>query len=187
LTLALCGKQLVYHSAPFSADAEITGFFKLSAWIAIDCPDADLYVSIHEIGLDGASIRLSTDAIRARYREGLRTSKLIRTREPLRYDFERFTFISRQVKRGHRLRLIIAPIGRLIDTTFVQKNFNGGGVVAEESAQDARAVTVSLFHDSAHPSVLHVPLGWAESEGERGAMDSPSALLSEHEDTVWNR
>jgi len=187
LALALHGKQLVYHSAPFSADTEITGFFKLSAWIDIDCPDTDLYVSIHEIGLDGGSIRLSTDAIRARYREGLRTPKLIRTREPLLYDFERFTFISRQVKQGHRLRLIIAPIGRLIDTTFVQKNFNSGGVVAEESVQDARAVTVSLFHDCAHPSVLHVPLGWAESEGERGAMDSPSVSLPGHEDTKWNR
>ena len=28
------GKQFVYQSAPFAADTEVSGFFKLSAWIA---------------------------------------------------------------------------------------------------------------------------------------------------------
>jgi len=159
VTLALHGRQLVYHSAPFEMDKELSGFLKFSAWIAIDCPDTDLYVSVHEIALDGSSIRLSTDAIRARYREGLRKARLISTIKPLRYDFDRFTFISRRIKRGHRLRLIVAPMGRLIETTFSEKNFNAGGVVAEESEADARPVTVWLFHDEAHPSALHIPWG----------------------------
>ena len=159
VTFALRGKMLVYHSAPFDADLEISGFFRLRVWIAIDCPDTDIYVSIHEIGLDGGSIRLSTDAIRARYREGLRNPKLVKTCEPLRYDFERFTFVSRQVKLGHRLRLIFAPIGRLLDTTFAERNYNGGGVVAEESIKDARPVTVKIFHDGSHPSALEIPIG----------------------------
>jgi predicted acyl esterase len=170
VTFALRGRQLVYHSAPFQQDRELSGFFTFSAWIAIDCPDTDLYVSVHEIALDGSSIRLSTDAIRARYREGLRKARLIRTAEPLRYDFERFTFVSRQIKRGHRLRLILAPMGRLIETTFAERNFNGGGVVAEESAADARPVTVRLFHDDVYPSALHVPLARTESPAELGAL-----------------
>lgn len=169
VTLALRGKQLVYHSAPFEHDTELTGFFKLCAWIAIDCPDTDLYVAVYEIGFDGGSIRLSTDAIRARYREGLRTPNLIRTCGPLRYDFNRFTFVSRQIKSGHRLRLVISPIGRLIDTTFAEKNYNDGGVVADESIKDARPVTVSLFHDATHPSALYVPVGQVESSSEMTA------------------
>lgn len=67
-------------------------------------------------------------------------------------------FVSRLVKRGHRLRLVIAPMGRLLETTFAQKNYNGGGVVVEESATEGRAVTVTLFHDADRPSALHVPL-----------------------------
>lgn len=165
--LALCGRQLVYHSAPFSEDVELCGFFKLVAWISIDCPDTDLYVSVHEVCLDGTSIRLSTDAIRARYRASLRKSELIRTRDPLRYDFERFTFIARRIARGHRLRLIIAPVGRLLEATFAQKNFNAGGIVAEESAADGRAVTVTLFHDEGYPSALHIPLGFSEGDPAR--------------------
>ena len=176
VTLALREKQLVYHSGPFEEDTELSGFFKLSAWISIDCPDTDLYVSVSEIAFDGSSVRLSTDAIRARYREGLRTPKLIQTRAPLRYDFERFTFVSRQIKRGHRLRLVIAPMGRLIETTFAERNYNGGGVVAEESIKDARPVTVSLFHDPGHPSALAVPLGHAERPDEPTAPSSSFAL-----------
>jgi putative CocE/NonD family hydrolase len=174
---ALHSKALVYHSAPFVADTEISGFFKLCAWIAIDCPDTDIYVTLYEIGLDGGSIRLSTDAIRARYREGLRTPKLVATRDPLRYDFERFTFVSRRVKRGHRLRLVISPIGRLIETIFSEKNYNGGGVVAQESSGEAKTVTMKLFHDRAHPSVLNVPIGRPESPQEPEAPASAFASL----------
>ncbi len=166
VTLALSGKALVYHSRPFEADTEVSGFFRLSAWISIDCPDTDLYVSVYEIRLDGSAMRLSTDAIRARYREGPRTPKLIRTSAPLLYDFDRFTFISRQIKRGSRLRLVIAPMGRLVETTFAEKNYNAGGVVADESVKDARAVTVKLFHDRTHRSVLHVPLGQPDGSNE---------------------
>jgi putative CocE/NonD family hydrolase len=162
LMLALRGRQLVYHTAGFENDTELSGFFRLRAWLSIDCPDTDLYASIHEIDLDGRMIRLSTDAVRARYREGPGTSRLIRTVEPLPYDFCHFTFMSRQIKRGHRLRLIISPVGRLIGSTFTQKNYNGGGVVSHESTEHGRAVTVRLFHDDVHPSALRVPLGRPE-------------------------
>jgi hypothetical protein len=67
-------------------------------------------------------------------------------------------FVSRQIGRGHRLRLVIAPIG----SGFVQKNYNSGRAVADETAESARAVTVSLYHDAERPSALHVPMGHAE-------------------------
>jgi hypothetical protein len=170
--LALTGRVLVYHSAPFPADAEISGFFKLVAWISIDCPDTDLYVSVHEICLDGRSVQLSTDGMRARYREGLRNPKLIDTEAPLEYAFDTFTFVSRQIKRGHRIRLVISPVGRVTQAVFSQRNFNSGGIVAEESVGDARPVTVRLSHDTVHPSVLHVPIARPIEQGEIMAPDS---------------
>ena len=156
---ATVGKQLVYHSAPFGKDTEVSGFFKLCAWIAIDQADTDVRVSVYDVGLDGSAVLLTTDSIRARYRESLREEKLIRTQEPLRYDFERFTFVSRLIPKGNRLRLVIGPINSI----YRQKNYNSGGVVSEESMQDACAVAVKLFHDEDHPSALHVPVGQPES------------------------
>jgi len=123
--------------------------------LSIDQPDTDFRVSVAEIGVDGGSLQLATDSMRARYREDPRAQKLIRTTEPLRYDFRHFTFISRQIRKGHRLRLVIGPLNSL----FWQKNYNSGGVVAVESMRDARPVTVRLFHDETHPSALYVPLG----------------------------
>ena len=157
--LALRGKLLVYQTEPLTQDTLIAGFFKLSAWIAIDCPDSDLFVSVYDVAADGTLLRLSTDAIRARYRLNPRKAQLIHTLEPLLYEFDQFTFCSRLVRRGHRLRLVLAPMGRLVESTFQEKNYNAGGVVAQECVKDARAVTVKLFHDHHYRSVLQVPIG----------------------------
>lgn len=151
---ALRGKQLVYHGAPFEEDTEVSGFFRLSAWIAIDQPDTDFNVSIYEIREDGSSIPLTSDTIRARYRESARQPKFIRTKSPLLYDFEHFTFVSQQVKKGSRLRVILGPINSM----YSEKNYNSAGVVASESMADARPVTVMLYHDATHSSTLYVPM-----------------------------
>jgi uncharacterized protein len=149
------GRELIYHTAPFDKDIEVSGFFKLSAWIALDQPDTDLQVRVYEIAADGSSVALSTDLMRARYRESPRDPKLIRTRAPLRYDFEHFTFVSRQIRKNNRLRLVITPINSI----YSEKNYNSDAVVANETLHDARPVTVTLVHDHAHPSALFVPVG----------------------------
>lgn len=154
VVIANDGKQLVYHSEPFAEDIEISGFLELSAWLSIDQPDTDFRATVYEIDGSGESLLLSSDWIRARYREDFREERLIRTTKPLRYDFKRFTFVSRRVRKGCRLRLVIGPINSI----FSEKNYNSGGVVTEESLADARPVTVRLLHDEAHPSALYIPL-----------------------------
>jgi putative CocE/NonD family hydrolase len=153
--LACGGQQLVYHSAPFDDDVEISGFFRLSLWVAIDQPDTDFRATVYAIETDGSSLRLTSDSLRARYRESLREPRLIDTLEPLRYDFTRFMFVSRLMRKGSRLRLVVGPI----DSIHSQRNYNAGGVAAEESVEESRAVTVRVFHDEARPSVLVVPIG----------------------------
>jgi putative CocE/NonD family hydrolase len=152
------GKQLIYHSDTFERDTEISGFFRLSAWISIDQPDTDFSVSVYELDLNGGSMLLSADAMRARYREGLRAENLIRTQDPLHYSFEGFTFVSRLVRKGSRLRLVIGPMSSI----HHQKNYNSGAPVSEESIRDARPVTVKLFHGREWKSILYAPLGQSE-------------------------
>jgi uncharacterized protein len=168
---ALRGKQLVYHSAPFDKDTEVSGVFTLSAWMAIDQPDTDFSVTIDEIREDGSSIRLTTDNLRARYRESAREPKLISAKGPLQYEFAHFTFVSQEVKKGSRLRLIIGPINSI----YREKNYNSGGAVRSESLADARPVTVTLYHDREHPSTLYLPLGAAPAPDEPAA---PSSAFS---------
>jgi len=151
--------KLVYHSAPFAEATELSGFFRFSAYIGIDQPDTDFVASIYEVLPDGSSILLTTDVLRARYRENARAPKLVRGRGPLRYDFDGFTFASRLVGKGSRLRLVLGAA----DSIGYEKNYNTGGVVADESVRDARPVVVTLYHDSSHPSALYIPRAAAES------------------------
>jgi putative CocE/NonD family hydrolase len=155
LVHALRGKQVVYHTPPFERDTEVSGYFKLTAWLAIDQPDTDFNVTVYEVRPDGSSIALTGDIKRARYRDSLRTPQLVTTREPQRYEFDGFTFVSRMLRQGSRLRLVIGPANSM----YAQKNFNSGGDVSSETKSDARTVTVKLYHDRAHPSALFVPLG----------------------------
>lgn len=158
LVLAGDGKQLVYHSAPFEKDTEVSGFFRLSAWIAIDTPDTDFRAAVYEIDGTGRSILLTDDIKRARFRESPRQAKLVTTRAPQRYDFDSFMFVSRRIAKGSRLRLVVGPLNSI----WTQKNYNSGGDVSAETMADARAVTVTLHHDRTRPSALYVPIGQPE-------------------------
>ncbi|MEO6689584.1 MAG: CocE/NonD family hydrolase [Dokdonella sp.] len=153
------GKALFYHTPLFKADTDLAGFFKLSAWISLDQPDTDITVSVFEVKPDGSSVFLSSDALRARYRHDPRTPVLARPGAIERYDFDHFTFVARRIAKGSRLRLAIGPMNSM----YAEKNYNSGGIVSEESAKDARKVTVSLYHDSAHPSALSLPIAAASS------------------------
>ena len=158
-TIAASRSNLVYHSDPVPADTELSGFFRCVAYIGIDQPDTDFYAQVFEVGPDGSVIPLASDFLRARYRESSSTPKFVTSSAPLRYDFNHFTFASRLVHKGSRLRLVL----RAGDTIFMEKNFNAGGIVAEESAKDARLVVVTLYHDTAHPSTLYIPLAASET------------------------
>ena len=153
------GKALFYHSPMLDADTDVAGFFKLSAWIALDQPDTDIAVYLFEVKPDGSSVFLTSDSLRARYRKSLREAQLVKPGAIERYDFERFTFVARRLAKGSRLRLVIGPVNSM----YAEKNYNTGGVVAEESGKDARKVTLTLYHDAAHPSALSLPVAAASS------------------------
>jgi hypothetical protein len=154
------GSGLVYHSAPFPENMELTGYVKLVAWISMDVPDTDFMVTLHEIMPDGTSIQLTDDALRARYRESPRKEKLVTPGEMTRYEFNQFWFSSRQLAKGSRLRLVFwSP-----NSIYFEKNYNSGGLVAEESGKDAKTAHITLYHDSDHPSYLEIPVAKSDKK-----------------------
>jgi hypothetical protein len=152
--LNLFGNGLVYHSAPFTKDTEITGWVKLYAWISMDVPDTDFRVSLAEVLPNGKLIKLTQDLLRARYRESNRVEKLVKPGEINLYTFDGFTFFSRRISKGSRLRLITS----CTNTIYLEKNYNSGGVVAEESGRDAHTAHITLYHDMDHPSYVELPV-----------------------------
>ncbi len=152
--LNLNGNGVIYHSEPFTEDTEVTGYLKFVAWISMDVPDTDFQVAVYEIQRDGTSVFLTADQMRARYRESLTREKLVTPGEINRYEFSTFQFFSRRIAKGSRLRLILS----CPNTIQLEKNYNSGGVVAEESGKDARTAHVTVYHDPSHPSVLEIPI-----------------------------
>ena len=150
----LFGEGVIYHSEPFAEATEITGFPKLTAWLRMDVPDTDLQADLYEILPEGGSVQLSGATMRARYRESPREEKPVPAGKIERYAFDNFTFFSRRVAKGSRLRLVV----RSINSTGAGKNYNSGGVVAAETGKDARTAHIALVHDAAHPSALELPI-----------------------------
>ncbi len=120
----------------------------------MDVPDTDFQVAVSEIMPDGTSVSLTQDLMRARYRDSMRDEKLAKPGEINRYEFKSFMWFSRRVAKGSRLRLVLnSP-----NSIGLEKNYNSGGIVAEESGKDSRTAHITLYHDAEHPSVLEVPV-----------------------------
>ena len=152
--LNLFGEGVVYHSDPFSEPTEISGFVKFSVWLSMDVPDTDLAVGLYELLPDGRSVSLTSDLMRARYRESIREAKLVKPGEIQRFNFTGFTFFSRKIAKGSRLRLVFSAI----NSADIEKNYNSGGVVENETARDAKTAHITVYHDAAHPSSLELPI-----------------------------
>jgi len=153
--LNLFGAGLIYQSEPMADPTELSGSVKLVLWLSMDVSDTDLAVVLYEIRPDGSTVQLTSDLMRARYRESMSEAKLVKPGAVEKYDFSGFTFFSRQLAKGSRLRLLIASP----NTRNLEKNYNSGGVVAEESGKDAKTAHVKLFHDAEHASYLELPIG----------------------------
>ena len=152
--MELYGNGAVYHSEPFGEPTEVTGFLKLNIWLAMDVPDTDLEAAVYEILPGGESVSLTGATMRARYRESLRQEKPVVAGKTEKYVFDNFTFFSRRIAKGSRLRLLV----HCLNTPGVEKNYNSGGVVALETGKDAKTAHITLVHDAEHPSALELPV-----------------------------
>ena len=152
--IMLFGNGLVYHTAPLDRPLEIIGTPRFHASISMDVPDTDFIVWLYEILPSGRSIALSSAQMRARYRHDPLRQQLVEPGIIDTYDFDNFTWMARRVEKGSRLRLVLSsPM-----SIFAERNYNSGGVVADESGKDARTAHVTLRHDGAHPTYLDLPV-----------------------------
>ncbi len=149
----------MYHSAPFTEAIEITGWVKFVAWLELNVPDTDFRVELSEVFSNGEAIRLTSDLLRARYRESLSDEKLVVPGEIKPYTFDSFMFFSRRIAKRSRLRLVIA----CPNSIYFQKNYNAGGDVSKETDKDAKIARITLYHDANHQSYLELPIAKYET------------------------
>jgi putative CocE/NonD family hydrolase len=145
---------LVYHTDPLPKETPLIGCPAVTLWLSIDTPDVDLSAQLYEIQPDGTSIALWSDIRRLRYRESLREAKLVKPGEIVRCDFNPGLFVARRLMKGSRLRLVVSAVNSIL----FQKNYCSGGIVAEETAKDARTCHIQVYHDAERASAIQLPL-----------------------------
>jgi putative CocE/NonD family hydrolase len=145
---------LVYQSDPLEKELEVAGYIKLKLYMELNVPDTDFQVGLFEIKPDGECVFLGNDMLRARFRKSFSEAELVKPGEIELYEFNSFHFFARRLEKGSRLRLLVG----CINSPDIGKNYNSGGVVAEETAEDARRAIVKLYHDKKYQSLLELPV-----------------------------
>jgi predicted acyl esterase len=148
------GPKAVYHSPPLDAPLEVSGYPILELFVELDVPDVDLLAGLYEIRSDGATVFLGVSELRARHRHGVNRSELVTPRTVERFTFDRFYWFSREVKKGSRIRVVVAPL----NSPDRDKNYHSGGNTIQESGADARTATVRIHHGRTYPSRLILPV-----------------------------
>jgi len=142
---------LVFSTEPLADDLEVTGFIKLELYAATTAPDTDFTAMLVDVDPSGYARYLADGIIRARYRNSTESSDPIAAGEVYRYSIDLWA-TSNLFKKGHRVRLYVSS------SNFPRFNRNSNTGLSVFGANDLRRAAQKIYHDSAHPSALILPI-----------------------------
>jgi putative CocE/NonD family hydrolase len=142
---------LVFTTAPLIEPTEITGPMSATIWAATDARDTDWNLMLLDVYPDGRALRIQDGVARARFRDGFDRPRLLSPGRAYRYDIDSW-FTGLVLPPGHRLRVAVSSAA----FPKYDRNLNTGGDNERDSLYVAAHQRV--FHDSAHPSHVTLPL-----------------------------
>ena len=144
---------LCYTSAVLAADLEVTGPVRLVLYVTSSALDTDFTGKLVDVHPDGRAIILTDGILRARYREGCSTPKLLVPGEVYCIEID-LVATSNVFRAGHRMRLEVASS----NFPRFDRNTNTGGVIARETEADFKLATNSVLHSAQQASHLVLPV-----------------------------
>jgi putative CocE/NonD family hydrolase len=143
---------LVYTSAPFEEEVEITGHPFITLYAESDCIDTDWHVTLCDVLPDGRSDQLTSGCLRAARREGtLAKPSPIEPGKVYEYHLELMA-TSNVWKAGHRLRVTVASANYPGEA----RNPNTNAAPGDDEISVVAHNTV--HHSTAYPSCLLAPV-----------------------------
>jgi uncharacterized protein len=142
---------LVYSTAPFTEDTEVTGHVTLDLYAQSSAVDTDFTAKLVDVWPNGFAQNLTDGIIRARYRESMEKAALMTPGQVYRFAVDVWS-TSNVFKKGHVLRLEVSSS----NFPRFDRNMNTG----DENGRAKRFVsaTNTILHDTEHPSALILPL-----------------------------
>jgi len=142
---------LVYTTAAFAKDTEVTGPVSLDLYVSTSAVDTDFTGKLVDVWPDGFAQNLTEGILRMRYRNSQEKPELANPGETYHVTVDLWA-TSNVFLAGHKLRLEVSSS----NFPRFDRNMNTG----EEQARASRMVKATnvIYHDKAHPSALIVPI-----------------------------
>ena len=158
-----------FDSAPVTSDVEVTGKIRAEIFLSSDARDLDLWVRLLDVAPDGTAFNLMSpgpDVQRASYRSGTKR-ELLKPGGVYAIKLENL-ITSNLFRSGHRLRVQVS--GAFAPHFSV--NLQTGRL--EMDSAEARAATITIYHDRAHGSRVILPVA-GPAGGIADSLPKPSS------------
>jgi len=148
---------LVFQTEPLERDVEVTGEIQVILWASSTARDTDFtakLIDVYPASADfpgGFDLNIEDGIIRARFRDSLNEEKLMDPGTVCRFTIRLYP-TSNIFKKGHRIRVDISS------SNFPRFDVNPN---SGEPLNDNHRVVVAdntIYHDSAHPSHILLPV-----------------------------
>jgi putative CocE/NonD family hydrolase len=142
---------LVYSTPALDQDMEVTGPVTLNLYASSSAVDTDFTAKLVDVWPNGFEQNLTEGILRARYRESTATAQPIVPGKIYEYKIDLWS-TSNVFLKGHKIRLEVSSS----NFPRFDRNLNTGGNAATDST--FVKATNTIYHDTAHPSALVLPV-----------------------------
>ena len=146
---------LCYTSAPLATDLQVTGPIMLTLYAATDCRDTDWTAKLIDVSPTGYAMNLCDGILRARYREGFASPRLLEPGKVYGYEIE-VGVTGNVFRKGHRIRLEISSS----NFPRFDRNLNTGHDLGLDA--EMRQAKQTVYHAREYPSHILLPVIPAE-------------------------
>jgi uncharacterized protein len=144
--------DILHYTSDFLAEPiEVTGPVKLIIHASTDARDTDFVAKLIDVYPDGRALNMAEGIVRARYREGAQTAKLLEPRNVYEFTID-MVGTAVEFQRGHRIRLDVTS------SHFPQFDRNPNTGEAFGSTANLKAARQTVHHSKALPSHLLLPV-----------------------------
>lgn len=144
---------LTYTSEVLTRPTELTGYVTVILHASSSARDTDWTAKLVDVSPSGRPLGLLDSIVRARYSNSTECAQLLERGQPHEFTIV-LGAISVLIDSGHRLRLQISSS----NFPKFDRNPNHGGDIPRAGASDCVSANQTIFHDSARPSRLVVPV-----------------------------
>ncbi len=142
---------LIYSTAPFTQDTDVTGPVTLELYAKSSAVDTDFTAKLVDVWPDGFAQNLTEGILRGRYRNSSEKPELLNPGQIYTLNLDVWS-TSNVFRKGHILRLEISSS----NFPRFDRNLNTGESAAV--GQHFVSATSTILHDAEHPSALLLPV-----------------------------